>query len=145
VAEVDIDVKTAAVKVTRIVFVHDAGRLINPTIAEGQITGGIAHGIGNALYEWMAYDDTAQPLTTTLADYLLVSAAEMPLLDLAHRETPTPLNPLGVKGVGEAGVLPIPAAIVSAVEDALAPFAIRLSQFPIRPGDLAAMLATAGA
>jgi carbon-monoxide dehydrogenase large subunit len=145
VAEVAVDVKTAAAKVTRIVFVHDAGRLINPTIAEGQIAGGIAHGIGNALYEWMAYDEAAQPLTTTLADYLLVTAADMPALELAHRETPTPLNPLGVKGIGEAGVLPLPAAIVSAVEDALAPFGIRLSQFPIRPGDLAALLAAARA
>ena len=135
--------KTAAVKVTRIVLVHDAGRLINPTIATGQIMGGIAHGVGNALYEWMAYDDTAQPLTTTLADYLLVTAGEMPALDLAHRETPTPLNLLGVKGVGEAGVLPIPAAIVSAVENALKPFDIRLRQFPIRPRDLAGMLAEA--
>jgi aerobic carbon-monoxide dehydrogenase large subunit len=145
VAEVEVDVKTAAVKVTRVVFVHDAGRLINPTIAEGQIVGGIAHGIGNALYEWMAYDDDAQPLTTTLADYLLVTAADMPALEIGHRETPTPLNALGVKGIGEAGVLPIPAAIVSAVEDALAPFNIRLCQFPIRPRDLAALLAEAGA
>ena len=145
VAEVEVDLNTAAVKVTRIVFVHDAGRLINPTIAAGQIAGGIAHGIGNALYEWMAYDDDAQPLTTTLADYLLVTAAEMPALELAHRATPTPLNPLGVKGVGEAGVLPIPAAVVAAVEDALSPFGIRLSQFPIRPRDVAAMLETAGA
>ena len=144
VAEVEVDIKTAAVKVTRIVFVHDAGRLINPMIAEGQIVGGIAHGIGNALYEWMAYDEAAQPLTTTLADYLLVTAAEMPPLDLGHRATPTPLNALGVKGIGEAGVLPVPAAIVSAVEDALAPFGIRLSQFPIRPRDLAGMLAAAG-
>jgi carbon-monoxide dehydrogenase large subunit len=141
VAEVEVDIRTAAVKMTRIVFVHDAGRLINPAIAEGQIAGGIAHGIGNALYEWMAYDEGGEPLTTTLADYLLVTAAEMPALELAHRETPTPLNPLGVKGIGEAGVLPIPAAIVSAVEDALAPFGIRLSQFPLRPRDLAAVLA----
>jgi carbon-monoxide dehydrogenase large subunit len=144
VAEVEVDVKTAAVKLTRIVFIHDAGRLINPTIAEGQIMGGIAHGVGNTLYEWMAYDDTAQPLTTTLADYLLVTASEMPALDLGHRETPTPLNALGVKGIGEAGVLPIPAAIVSAVEDALKPFNICLSQFPICPRDLAGMLAAAG-
>ncbi len=143
VAEVEVDVKTAAVRVTRIVFVHDAGRLINPMIAAGQIAGGIAHGIGNALYEWMAYDDAAQPLTTSLADYLMVTAAEMPALELAHRETPTPLNALGVKGIGEAGVLPIPAAIVETVEDALAPFGIRLNQFPLRPRDLAALLAGA--
>jgi aerobic carbon-monoxide dehydrogenase large subunit len=144
VAEVEVDIKTAAVKVTRVVFVHDAGKLINPMIANGQVVGAIAHGIGNALYEWMGYDEEGQPVTTTLADYLLVTASEMPKLDLAHRESPTPLNPLGVKGIGESGVLPIPAAIASAVEDALSPFGIRIRQFPIRPRDLSEMLETAG-
>ena len=80
VAEVEVDIKTAAVKITRIVFVHDAGKIINPMLAEGQIVGAIAHGIGNALYEWMGYDDQGQPLTTTLADYLLVTMSEMPAL-----------------------------------------------------------------
>ena len=141
IAEVEVDIKTAAVKVTRIVFVHDAGNIINPIIADGQVAGGIAHGVGNALYEWMGYDDQAQPLTTTLADYLLITMSEMPALDLSHRETPTPLNPLGVKGIGESGVLPIPAAIASAVEDALSPFGVQIRQFPIRPKDLAEMLA----
>ena len=136
VAEVEVDIQTAAVKVTRITFFHDAGRLINPAIAEGQVVGGIAHGIGNALYEWMAYDEDGQPLTTTLADYLLVTASEMPELTLGHRETTTSLNPLGVKGIGESGVLPIPAAIASAVEDALSPFGLKFNQFPIRPRDL---------
>jgi carbon-monoxide dehydrogenase large subunit len=145
VAEVEVDIKTAAVKVLRIVFVHDAGKIINPMIADGQVIGAIAHGIGNALYEWMAYDDEGQPMTTTLADYLLVTASEMPKVDLGHRETPTPLNPLGVKGIGESGVLPIPAAIASAVEDALSPFGVRIRQFPIRPKDLWAMLEEAGA
>jgi aerobic carbon-monoxide dehydrogenase large subunit len=132
------------VKVTRIVFVHDAGKLINPMLAEGLVVGGIAHGIGNALYEWMGYDELGQPLTTTLADYLLVTISEMPTLHLGHRETPSPLNPLGVKGIGESGVLPIPAAIVSAVEDALSPFGVQIYQFPIRPKDLAEMLMDAG-
>lgn len=145
VAEVEVDIETAAVKVTRVVFMHDAGKIINPMIADGQVVGAIAHGIGNALYEWMAYDDEGQPMTTTLADYLLVTASEMPVLDLGHRETPTPLNPLGVKGIGESGVLPIPAAIASAVEDALTPFGVRIRQFPIRPKDLAALLANAKA
>ena len=145
VAEVEVDVKTAAVKVTRIVFVHDAGRLINPAIAAGQIVGGIAHGIGNALYEWMAYDDDAQPMTTTLADYLLVTAHEMPKLVLGHHETPSTLNPLGVKGIGESGVLPIPAAVVSAIEDALSPFDVKLNQFPIRPRDLSELISGARA
>jgi len=140
IAEVEVDIKTAAVKVTRVVFMHDAGKIINPMIADGQVIGAIAHGIGNALYEWMGYDEEGQPLTTTLADYLLVTASEMPKLDLAHRETPTPLNPLGVKGIGESGVLPIPAAIASAVEDALSPFDVRIRQFPIRPRDLSELM-----
>jgi carbon-monoxide dehydrogenase large subunit len=145
VAEVEVDIHTGSVKVTRITFIHDAGRLINPILAEGQVVGGIAHGIGNALYEWMAYDEDGQPLTTTLADYLLVTASEMPELALGHRETITSLNPLGVKGIGESGVLPVPAAIVSAVEDALSPFDVKLSQFPIRPRDLFELISTARA
>jgi len=140
IAEVEVEIDTAAVKVTRLVFVHDAGKIINPMIANGQIVGAIAHGIGNALYEWMGYDEDGQPLTTTLADYLLVTASDMPKLELDHMETPTPLNPLGVKGIGESGVLPIPAAIASAVEDALSPFGARVCQFPIRPSDIYAML-----
>jgi carbon-monoxide dehydrogenase large subunit len=92
----------------------------------------------------MAYDEEGQPITTTLADYLLITAAEMPTVELAHRETATPLNPLGVKGIGESGVLPIPAAIASAVEDALSPFGIRIRRFPILPRDLSASLAAAG-
>ena len=145
VAEVEVDLDTAEVKVTRIVFVHDAGKLINPSIVEGQVIGAIAHGIGNALYEWMGYGDDGQPLTTNLADYLLVTSTGMPPITLRHHESPTPLNPLGVKGVGESGAIPIPAAIASAVEDALSPFNIRIRQVPIRPNDLAALLDNAGA
>jgi carbon-monoxide dehydrogenase large subunit len=145
VAEVEIDLDTAEVKITRIVFVHDAGKIINPSIVDGQVTGAIAHAIGNTLYEWMGYGDDGQPLTTNLADYLLVTSTEMPPVEIGHRESPTPLNPLGTKGVGEAGVLPIPAAIASAVEDALSPFNVRIRQFPIRPNDLAALLDAAGA
>jgi aerobic carbon-monoxide dehydrogenase large subunit len=145
IAEVEVDLGTAEIRVTRIVFVHDAGRIINPSIVEGQLTGAIAHGIGNALYEWMGYGDDGQPLTTNLADYLLMTPTEMPPVHLSHRESPTPLNPLGVKGVGESGVIPIPAAIASAVEDALSPFGIRISQIPIRPVDLARLLDEAGA
>jgi carbon-monoxide dehydrogenase large subunit len=143
--EVEVDIETADVKVTRVVFVHDAGRIINPTIVEGQVVGAIAHGISNTLYEWMGYAEDGQPVTTNLADYLLITATEMPTIELSHRESPTPLNPLGVKGVGESGVLPIPAAIASAVEDALSPFGISIRQFPLRPNDLAAMLDAAGA
>jgi carbon-monoxide dehydrogenase large subunit len=145
VAEVEVDLDTAAVNVTRIVFVHDGGRIINPSIVDGQVTGAIAHGIGNALYEWMGYGDDGQPLTTNFADYLLMTSSEMPPISLSHRESPTPLNPLGVKGVGESGVMPIPAAIASAVENALSPFGVRITQVPIRPNDLAALLEKAGA
>ncbi|RDV02012.1 xanthine dehydrogenase family protein molybdopterin-binding subunit [Undibacter mobilis] len=144
VAEVEVDIKTATVKIINIAFIHDAGTIINPMVANGQIVGAIAHAIGNTLFEWMGYDDEGQPVTTTLADYLLVTVGDMPRLDIGHRESPTPLNPLGVKGIGESGVLPIPAAIVSAVEDALSPFGVRILQFPIRPKDLALMLEAAG-
>ena len=143
IAEVEVEIATAAVKVTRIVFVHDAGNIINPMIAEGQVVGGIAHGVGNALYEWMGYADDGQPVTTTLADYLLVTASDMPKVELGHRETPTTLNPLGIKGIGESGVLPIPAAIASAVDDALSPFGVRIRQFPISPNDLSRLLEAA--
>jgi carbon-monoxide dehydrogenase large subunit len=113
-------------------------------IVDGQVTGAIVHGIGNALFEWMGYGEDAQPLTTNLADYLLPTSTEMPQIVIGHRETPSPLNPLGVKGVGESGVLPVPAAIASAVEDALAPFNIRIRQAPIRPTYLAELLEAAG-
>jgi aerobic carbon-monoxide dehydrogenase large subunit len=116
-----------------IVFVHDCGQVIHPKIVDGQVTGGIAHGIGNALFEWMGYDANAQPVTTTLAEYLLITSTEMPKIQLLHEHSPSPLNILGVKGVGESGVLPTAAAIVSAVEDALEPFGVRITRVPVSP------------
>ena len=115
---------------------QDSGRLINPMIVDGQIHGGIAHGIGNALFEWMGYDDSAQPVTTTFADYLLPTATELPMLTVMYKETPSPLNPLGVKGVGEVGTIPAAAALISAVEDALSPFGVHIAQVPISPQKL---------
>ncbi len=144
VAEVEVDVETGVVAVLSLVLVHDAGRLINPMIVDGQIIGGAAHGLGNALLEWMGFDENCQPTTITLGDYLLVSATEMPAqVHVLHRESPSPLNPLGVKGVGECGVMPTAAAIASAIEDALAEFDVRIAQAPIRPHDLLALLADA--
>ena len=105
-------------------------------IVDGQVIGGTAHGIGNALFEWMGYDESAQPITTNFAEYLLVSAPEMPHIELGHMESPTPLNPLGVKGVGECGVVPAPAAIISAVENALSPFGVHIDQVPLRPPEI---------
>lgn len=143
VAEVEVDIETGGVTLTRLTFVHDAGRIINPMIVDGQVTGATVHGIGNALFEWMGFGDDGQPLTTNFADYLLASATEVPRIDLTHRESPTDLNALGVKGVGESGTLPTPAAIVSAVEDALSPFGVRLSQAPLRPADILSAITSA--
>ena len=112
-------------------------------LVEGQVAGGIAHGIGNALFEWMGFDDSAQPVTTTFADYLLVSADKMPPLDLFHRESGSPFNELGVKGVGESGCLPTPAAIVAAIEDALGPFGVKLNQAPLTPAVLWGLIRSA--
>jgi carbon-monoxide dehydrogenase large subunit len=106
------------------------------------VQGGVAHGIGNALYEWAGYDDGAQPVATTLADYLMPTASEVPNIELAYVESPSPLNPIGVKGVGECGTVPAAAAIVSAVEDALAPFGVRLGDYPLKPGALVELLRT---
>ncbi len=139
--EVDVDIETGGVRILRYVVVNDSGRIINPMIVDGQLVGGAAHGIGNALYEWMGYDEQAQPLTTTFADYLLASATEVPNIETHFLECPSPLNPLGVKGVGESGCVPAAGAIVSAVENALAPFGIHIGEYPVRPYQLIAQIA----
>ena len=140
VVEVEVDVETGAVEIQKFVAVHDCGRIINPMIVDGQILGGTAHGIGNALFEWMGYDENAQPVTTNLGEYLLVTATEMPHIEIVHHESPTPLNPLGVKGIGECGGIPVSAAIVSAIEDALIPFGVHIAQTPIFPAQIVALI-----
>jgi carbon-monoxide dehydrogenase large subunit len=140
VAEVEVDIETGAVKIVRYIALQDSGILINPLMVDGQILGGVAHGIGNALYEWMGYDEAAQPVTTTYADYLMPGATEVPTVSTLYKQTPSPLNPLGVKGVGEAGTIPAAAAIVSAVEDALSPFKVRIGQYPLTPMKLVEMI-----
>lgn len=141
VAEVEVDIETGEVRVTRVVFAHDCGRTLHPQIVEGQIIGGIAHGIGNACFEWMRFDDSGQPLTTTLADYLLVSATEMPpKIDIVHLESTTYLNDLGIKGVGESGVIPMAAAIASAIDHALQCFDVTIRRVPVTPPDLVAQI-----
>ncbi len=133
VAEVEVDVETGGVRILAYHAVQDSGTLVNPMIVEGQVQGGVAHGIGNALFEWMRYDDVAQPLTTSFADYLLPTATEIPCMTTAFKQSPSPLNPLGVKGVGEVSTIPAAAAVISAIEDALAPFGVRISKVPITP------------
>jgi carbon-monoxide dehydrogenase large subunit len=140
VAEVEVDIETGAVRILNYVFAHDSGVIVNPMIVDGQVVGGLAHGIGNALFEWMGYDADGQPLTTNLADYLLISAPEMPPISMIHHESPTPLNPLGVKGVGECGTVSPSAAIVGAIEDALAPFGVHLSRSPVMPAEIVAAI-----
>ena len=140
VAEVEVDIETGAVSIVRYAAIQDAGRRVNPMIVEGQIHGGIAHGIGNAMFEWMGYDAAGQPITTTFADYLLPTATEVPRIETLYKETPSPRNPLGVKGVGELGVIPAAAALISAIEDALSPFNVHIAQMPIMPHELLAMI-----
>jgi len=139
-AEVEVDVETGEVRILRYVALHDSGVQVNPMIVDGQTKGGIAHGIGNALYEWMGYDAACQPITTTFADYLLPTAAEVPRMQTHYRHSPSPLNPLGVKGAGEGGVIPAAAAVISAVENALEPFGIRIAETPLLPQRLCAMI-----
>lgn len=141
--EVEVDVETCGIRILRYVVVSDSGRMINPMIVEGQIAGGVAHGIGNALFEWMGYDEQAQPITTTFADYLLPTSTEIPRIEIKPLDFPSPLNPLGVKGVGEVGCVPAGAAIISAVENALEPFDIRIEEIPLRPTRLFALIGNA--
>ena len=145
VAEVEVDIETGRVEILNFVLAHDSGVIVNPTIVDGQVIGGAAHGIGNALFEWMGYDESGQPLTTNLGEYLLISSTEMPHIRLIHHETPSPLNPLGVKGVGECGTVPAPAAIVAAIEDALSPFGVHLARAPVMPADIVAAIEVARA
>jgi carbon-monoxide dehydrogenase large subunit len=118
-AVVAVDTETGSARVVRMVAVDDAGTIVNPLLAEGQVHGGLAQGIAEALYETVGFDDDGNPLTTTLADYLVVSAAELPSFELHGTETPTPANPLGAKGIGESGTIGAVAAVRNAVCDAL--------------------------
>ena len=144
VAEVEVDIETGAVTILRYVVAHDCGRLINPLIVDGQVQGGVAHGIGNALMEHLFYDADANPLTTTFAEYLLPTAESVPAVEIIHLETPTPINPLGVKGAGEGGTLPAAAVIAAAIDDALVSFGVRFRDAPVLPHQVVAALAAAG-
>src|SRR5262245_14154434 len=145
VAEVEVDVETGGVRIVRYIALQDSGTLINPMIVDGQVQGGIVHGVGNALFEWMGYDADGQPVTTTFADYLLPTATEVPTLETMYKHTPSPLNPLGVKGVGEVGTIPAAPAIISAIEDALQPFGVRIAQVPVTPQKLVELIAAGAA
>jgi carbon-monoxide dehydrogenase large subunit len=138
--QIEVDPETAMVKILRYVVVHDCGRVINPLIVEGQIQGGVAHGIGNAFFEQLRYDESGQLLNASFMDYLLPTASEVPSAEISHAETPSPLNPLGVKGVGEAGCIPTGAAFAQAVEDALGDPALEILEIPLSPNRLYELL-----
>jgi len=142
-AVVEVDVETCDVRFLRYVCVHDCGRMINPLVVEGQVLGGIAQGVGGAFYERMAYGEDGVLANPSLRSFLVPTANEVPPVEIHHRETPTPLNPLGIKGVGEAGAIPVPALFASAVQDALRPFGVRVTQVPLSPTRIHALIAEA--
>jgi carbon-monoxide dehydrogenase large subunit len=129
-AVVEVDVETGRVDLLRLVAVDDAGTVINPLIVEGQVHGGVAIGVAQALYEQVSYDDEGTPLTTTFVGYAFPSAADLPSWEFVEMETPTPNNPLGAKGIGESGTMGATPAVQSAVVDALAPFGVRNVDLP---------------
>ena len=132
-AIVEVDPETGRVKIDNYVIAHDCGVVVNPLLVEGQIAGGTAQGIGGILLEEAAYDTEGQLLTGSLADYLVPTATDVPDLEMVHQHSPSPLNPLGVKGVGEGGAVAPPAAIANAICDALSPFGVEFNTTPIKP------------
>ena len=129
----EIDPGTGDLTFLRYVAVHDCGTLVNPMIVEAQVHGGVAQGIGGAFYEKLHYDETGQLVNASFMDFLLPTAMEIPDLEVGHMETPSPLNPLGAKGAGEAGAIPVPALVAEAIEDALQPFGVRVREMPLSP------------
>ena len=141
---VEVDRETAMVTIRRYVVAHDCGTIINPLLVEGQIHGGVALGIGNAFYERLVYDDGGQLLTASFMDYLLPTSLDVPLMETAHVVTPSPLNPLGVKGVGEAGAIPVGALFAQAIDDALGG-GVETLEMPLSPNRLFELMREHGA
>jgi 2-furoyl-CoA dehydrogenase large subunit len=144
VMAVEVDPETAAIRILKYVSVHDAGTLINPMIVEGQIYGGALHGLGGALYEELRYDEDGQCLTATFMDYLVPTASEAPVIEIAHVVSPSPLTTLGSKGLGESSSMTVPAVIANAVTDALVPLGVRITELPITPDRLWHLMRRAG-
>ena len=136
IVTLEVDRDTGHVALDRYVIAHDAGNIINPAVVEGQIVGGVVHGIGNALSEEAVYDEAGNLLTSSFVDYRLPRAVDVPPIEVRHQEFPSPLNELGIKGCGEGGTVGAPAAIVNAVEDALRPLDLRITEMPLQPEKL---------
>ncbi|NJN84831.1 MAG: xanthine dehydrogenase family protein molybdopterin-binding subunit [Caldilineaceae bacterium] len=132
----EVDPETFTVEIQRYVVVHDCGTVINPLILAGQIQGGVAQGIGNAFYEQLVWDENGQLLNASFMDYLLPTADTVPRIETDHLETPSPLNPLGIKGAGEAGAIPVGPLFAQAVEDALSEFGLEILEIPLSPSRL---------
>jgi carbon-monoxide dehydrogenase large subunit len=130
---VEVDPDTGRVRIDRVIAVDDCGRVINPLLVEGQVHGGVAQGVGQALFEEVRYDAEGQPLTASLMDYAVPSAAQLPAVESYRLETPSPANPLGVKGMGESGTIGVTPAVVNAVMDALRPYGVRHLDMPLTP------------
>ncbi len=143
VAVIEVEIDTGIIKLLDYVVSHDAGKLINPLLVDGQIHGGVAQGIGAALYEEIAYDQNGQLLSGSFVNYLLPGAMEVPNIKTVHLESPSPLNPLGVKGLGEGGAIAPPAAIANALADALLPFTVRVNEIPLSPNRVMELVAGA--
>jgi carbon-monoxide dehydrogenase large subunit len=141
VAVIEVDIQTGQITLLDYVVSHDAGKLINPLLVDGQIHGGVAQGIGAALYEEIAYDTNGQLLSGSFMNYLLPGSMEVPRIKTAHLESPSPLNPLGVKGLGEGGAIAPPAAIANALADALQSFGAEVNEIPLSPDRVLALLA----
>ena len=135
-ATVEVDPELGTFKILRYVVVHDCGRVLNPLIVEGQVHGGVAQGIGGTVLEELVYDEHGHLTTSTLADYMLPRLADIPDIETISMESLSPLNPLGVKGAGESGTIGPPAVLAAAVEDALAPFGVTISQTPLSPANI---------
>jgi aerobic carbon-monoxide dehydrogenase large subunit len=142
-ATVEVDSATGEIRIDRYIVVEDCGTIINPLVVDGQIQGGVAQGIGSALLEEIVYYDAGQVLTGTLMDYLAPTAAEVPCVQIAHIETPSPFTAGGFKGMGEGGAIAAPAAIANALADALAPLDARVNRIPLTPERVLAIIAAA--
>ncbi|MDJ0754599.1 MAG: molybdopterin-dependent oxidoreductase, partial [Ardenticatenaceae bacterium] len=130
---IELDPETFDLEIKKYVVVHDCGAVINPLILDGQIHGGVAQGIGNAFYEKLAYDENGQLLTGSFMDYLLPTALDVPEMTLDHITTESPLNPLGIKGAGEAGAIPVGPLFAQAIEDAINRPEVEILEIPLSP------------
>ena len=133
---IEVDPETMLVDIKRYVVVHDCGTVINPLILDGQIHGGVAQGIGNSFYEQLVFDENGQLLNASFMDYLLPTSLDVPRIEIGHHVTPSPLNPLGIKGAGEAGAIPAAAVFAQAVENALAHHNLEILEIPLSPKPL---------